>query len=823
MGNRKNLAVYDRATFGTDGGLAVDFIGRSNIWIDNTYTDDVIQLGQYLIMQAIQHTYPGELSIAGYDSKLTGLFAPFASLSSGDNKLLAVLSSDGALQEHLEHVRQQIQDVHNLIQGRCKALLDFRQMTGRPDDSYNLIVLSIDAFMLDRQTQVLLSLLMDVGPAAGVSFLIISTTTDAPLAMKARCAVLGAGPGTVTVTAENRATAYTPFTPSQIIASCARFADSARTIGDKPAEGTDADVLGFDEIHDIAKLWGESSRDGLTFSIGRRGQEDISITLGDRKNQRHNVLITGAVGQGKSNLISVIIHSLCLRYSPEEVSLYLLDYKEGVTLQPFANIGREDYLPHAKALGLESDVGFGLAVLEHLYGEYRRRLKLFKQENVRDLAEYRRQAPREKLSRIVVIIDEFQLMFGDDDAESRKVADLLEKSVRLYRAAGIHFILASQSLGGNFALLGKSDIIFSQIPIRIAHKNSVGESQLTLGPDNPEAAYLKPREAIVNVDYGAISQNRKTTIAYADETVLAALRKGWWEKAQSRSAPPHIFDGDARVTLGANARQMLEGAQGSYPRVPVGLGMAIGDALVTIPILRENGKNLALFGVSQDREQDNAVGTLQAIALSLAFWHRHVQSRARFVFANFMEEALSAANGMPAFLRLLESARMDVGEVVADDFKAFAEDTSASLSTNAATAADAAATYIFALGLDKWIWNPEMDRYAEPPLLHLLNSGPNHGVHFFGWWLKESNFTSQATGVGEGLSSVGTRIFLKTDKRTVQSLGDPSLLNWTAQDNRALVIDEAELTSPTRVIPFSPLTADDLTLLEALVEQGGQK
>ena len=50
---------------------------------------------------------------------------------------------------------------------------------------------------------------------------------------------------------------------------------------------------------------------------------------------RPPALVTGAVGQGKSNLIAVLVHSWCQRYSPSELELYLLDFKEGVTLQAF--------------------------------------------------------------------------------------------------------------------------------------------------------------------------------------------------------------------------------------------------------------------------------------------------------------------------------------------------------------------------------------------------------------------------------------------------------------------------------------------------------
>jgi hypothetical protein len=60
-------------------------------------------------------------------------------------------------------------------------------MTGRPDNSCNLIVLPSTPSYLTAKHRCFLSLLMGVDPAARVSFLVISTTTDAPLAMKAKC------------------------------------------------------------------------------------------------------------------------------------------------------------------------------------------------------------------------------------------------------------------------------------------------------------------------------------------------------------------------------------------------------------------------------------------------------------------------------------------------------------------------------------------------------------------------------------------------------------------------------------------------------------
>ena len=71
-------------------------------------------------------------------------------------------------------------------------------------------------------------------------------------------------------------------------------------------------------------------------------------------------------------------------------------------------------------------------------------MKQFKEAGVQSLREYRMALPEAQMPRIVLIVDEFQMMFSERDKLSDQIADLLQKGVRLFRACGIHIILASQ-------------------------------------------------------------------------------------------------------------------------------------------------------------------------------------------------------------------------------------------------------------------------------------------------------------------------------------------------------------------------------------------
>lgn len=790
------LDVCSELRFGETG---VEFIGKGNVWINNDYEDAVTYLARYVISEAIDRTAPGQLSIIGYDSDLSGIFAPFASLSAGESRTMELLNDYNEFKKYLDYMWQQIQSVQNVIQGRTGSLLEFREMTQRPVEGYTLVVLSMDMGLIDNETRAKLGTLMTKGPSYGLSFLIISTTIMSIQTRSGRDIELSTSsiaPNITVVEAFGRSVAvgdsneflpYIPYSADDVIQKCERYITESRT--------AQLPVVRFDEINDTDRLWGESSIEGLTFSIGKFGINNMDITIGDEVNQRHNVVITGAVGQGKSNLISAIIHSLCQRYSPDELQLYLLDFKEGVSLKAFSNIGQTEYLPHARALGLESDVSFGMAVLTYLYKEYQNRMKLLKEYNYKSIRELRTKRQDICMPRIVVVIDEFQMMFGDDLQGGQKIVDLLEKSVRLFRAAGIHFILASQTLGGNIVLAQKKDSIFSQVPVRIALKNSIAESMQTLGMNNPAAAFLRPREAVVNLDYGEISQNRKTVIAFADEKDLTPLRHVWWEKMHDRYSAPYVFISDQRIGIGRHAKE-LKHMRESGRRVAAILGdmISIGGEHIDIPMSPENGRNIAVIG-TPDGECNNAVGILQGAALSLA--SQYPAGKARFIFCDFADYMHEKKPDYMVFSEMMGALGHRLEKCLPSEFDGIIKEL---------TANPVPDTFVIGSGMDRWEY--EKDPYGSgSPLKEFAERGPFRGMHFIGWWVKASAFTSQVAGYGS-TDAFNTKVFLRIDERAVQSLCNP-FVRWAPQENRALISDSVEYDEELVFIPFAPVEEDD--------------
>src|SRR5439155_18606711 len=107
--------------------------------------------------------------------------------------------------------------------------------------------------------------------------------------------------------------------------------------------------------------WTGDSRSQIEVPLGRAGATKLQhLRLGPGTSQ--HVLVAGKTGSGKSTLLHVIVTNLALRYSPDEVEFYLIDFKKGVEFKTYASHG----LPHARVIAIESDREFGVSVLERL-------------------------------------------------------------------------------------------------------------------------------------------------------------------------------------------------------------------------------------------------------------------------------------------------------------------------------------------------------------------------------------------------------------------------------------------------------------------------
>ena len=516
--------------------------------------------------------------------------------------------------------------------------------------------------------------------------------------------------------------------------------------------------------------WQESSAEGLAAVVGQAGDNPLTLRLSDLT---PHWLIGGRSGAGKTAFIINVLYGLSARYGPDQLSLYLLDFKEGVSFTEFTPTPRDPtWIPQARAVGIESDREYGLAVLHELEAEMTARAQRYKDAGVTRFTDLRqRQAEAdpnaEPLARIVCVIDEFQVLVQGSDRLARDAVAALESLARKGRSYGIHLILASQTVRGVESLYTKRDSIFGQFPVRVALPGG-GD---VLDPLNQAANPLGLGEAIVNTAGGlggpaGASRAHERLVRFPDPhaqaDVLARLRRELWERRPD-SRPPYVFEGYATQHLPAKLPPSAE------PVAYVGRVIDVPLSLAGFRLDSAPGRHLAALGPSEA-----GADLLDAAARSLA--EQHEPGSVHFVLAPLV------ASVLPLTHRLADDLRA-AGHVV---------------STGGRLVPPERDAYLFGFGLDGA--GTAADPWAGVDLASLLRDGPARGVHLFGWWRGLRRFLDD-TGGPLGREQVAGLVLLNVPTTdSAMLIGDPGL-DWQPRPNRALLHDRH--TGRTDVIvPF---------------------
>ncbi len=305
------------------------------------------------------------------------------------------------------------------------------------------------------------------------------------------------------------------------------------------------------------KFWTKSSQFRVSVPMGWDiNHKEVCFEIGEAQN---HTLICGRSGSGKSNFLHVLIQNLAFYYAPNEVQLFLLDYKEGVEFNAYA---KERILEHARLVSMASSVGFGVSFLSWLDKETKRRGELFKQFNVKDLSDYRKHG---EMPRLIVVIDEFQVLFSDSATkEKERVERYLNTILKKGHSYGVHLILATQTMRG--ADSNKS--LMAQIANRIALPMDAEDSKSILNDD--VACELVRPEGIFNNNGGHQKYHTKMSIPKAPDDFKPFIKKIHKEFNQRNLAPIEhkIYNGETALkmpnTLKANEMRLHLGKEVGY-------------------------------------------------------------------------------------------------------------------------------------------------------------------------------------------------------------------------------------------------------------------
>ena len=584
---------------------------------------------QSLLLRLLASIPPGKLRFTFIDPVGLGQnAAPFMHLADYDEQLVT-----GKAWSEPQHIEQRLADLtehmENVIQQYLRnqhaTIEDYNTQAGEIAEAYRvLVVFDFPVNFSETAARRLVSIAQN-GPRCGV-YAVVLMDTDKPLPY-------GFNPADLERNAEVIA-----WQDGRWVWQDEDFRECALELDAPPAaELFNRIVKAFGEAAKAARKvevpferiappreqwWIGDSRSGIRVPLGPAGARKVQeLALGQGTAQ--HVLVAGKTGSGKSTLLHILITNLALTYSPDEVELYLIDFKKGVEFKAYA----AHQLPHARVVAIESEREFGLSVLQGLDAELKRRGDLFRAAGADHIADYR-QKTGQTLPRILLLVDEFQEFFTEDDATASQASQILDRLVRQGRAFGLHVLLGSQTLAGAYSL-ARSTV--DQMAVRIALQCSEADSRLILADDNPAARLLsRPGEAIYNAANGMVEGNSRFQVAWLPDDkrdgYLAQVAELATQKAYRPPRSQIVFEGNAPARVEDNrplhdlltASPLLPGeGPGVRPsrRVLAWLGdpVAIRDPIAAA-FRRQSGSNLLIVG----QNDEAALGMMAVALISLA-------------------------------------------------------------------------------------------------------------------------------------------------------------------------------------------------------------
>ena len=282
-------------------------------------------------------------------------------------------------------------------------------------------------------------------------------------------------------------------------------------------------------------------------------------------------LLAGATGAGKSAAINEMLMSLITMYPPSELQLVYVDFKnvEAAKFTRGFDKGKSDWMdaetetklkrdesyytrlsriPHLRIISGTTDGEYALSIFNFLMDEMARRQKIINKAGVTKLEEMRKQilsryneehsckktwaemrnsdwnwyqenvinAYGGELPRLLIILDEFQVMFNPEFVDPRIIDQINGKITaitKLARAMGCHFWFTSQSMKGTM-----SQDTMGNFSLRMALRCSSEVSTEIIG--NPASGTIKAKFGYMYSNDSAgqdATANRLWRVPFLDE------------------------------------------------------------------------------------------------------------------------------------------------------------------------------------------------------------------------------------------------------------------------------------------------------------------
>lgn len=301
--------------------------------------------------------------------------------------------------------------------------------------------------------------------------------------------------------------------------------------------------------------------------------------------------IIGQSGTGKSVFLHDVIIGAMAKYSPDELELYLMDFKiGGVEFNRYRNE------KHVKALLVDnSDIQITLEILRDISNKMRERGKQLRASGVSNIVEYNQVNPTKKMPRIVFIADECHVMFptmnSKDTKLYREISEILQKIAKEGRSQGVHLVLATQII----AQAEISSEILNNISDFYLLKCSPSDSERLVRGSVDTTSGLKTGQVLHHdIDHDVVFKS-----TYLPTSQTLEIIKKINDKTKASKNEQFYFVGSQIFEIDDEVKNLL---------IEKGDAISFGRSIdtkmepVVIPLRNEYADNVMLFGIN-DEEQ----------------------------------------------------------------------------------------------------------------------------------------------------------------------------------------------------------------------------
>lgn len=615
------------------------------ILYDTESRGKVIDILRSMVMQLFMAVPCGKARFTFVDPvDLGNTFAMFSRLGEIDERIIdtRIWSDEERIEERLQVVVDHTEDViQRCLQGRFKNIVEYNRSAGKNGEPLRFVVAMDFPKHFSQRALDRLESIISKGPQNGVFTI---------LAMNLEDLNSPAGAGIIQKIASQmnqiRCEKGKMYTDDKIGDGCLQYQPLPLPSSEKLQQGIDVLRRGIQEAEKIVITYNDVSdnllakpeywfhfdaKNGISIPIGLEGaNRPVMLQLGGvnqgGKKRPFHAMVAGTIGSGKSSMLHAIITGILLHYSPEDVQMYLLDFKRGIEFKCYADAG----LANFHVIAIDTEPEFGLAVLKDLVEEEKSRSSRFREVNVDRIEAYREKMAEKGIvhhgmPRLVVVFDEYQELFRDaDNPVVRECARILSQVVlQAGSAMGIHVILATQDVSNAHAL---DTALYAQFETRIALKCNEATSKAILSADNEASNQLVTADAgqaVFNDAAGHKDYNRMFRGAYIDPDERTQILQ---TIHQAQQMMPDLQTKPARLLLSSvqddanNVLNLFSMGKGVDEEMTPATRLFIGESLSMTNTFQpklwvREEQNLLLVG----RNQEKAVNTCAFAAMSLLY------------------------------------------------------------------------------------------------------------------------------------------------------------------------------------------------------------